>query len=54
MVDKKGSNVNDGRYFTVNLGSYRITVVPMYRHRYTYPFTVTKEITVKPMKLALP
>jgi hypothetical protein len=35
-------------------GNYRITVVPMYRHRYTYPFTVTKEITVKPMEMTLP
>ena len=52
MVDKKGSNVNDGRYFTVNLGSYRITVVPIYRHRYTSPLTVNTKITVKhPYKL---
>ena len=49
-LDKKTQNVYDGNFFTVMSGSYRIAVVAIYSHRYTYPLTVNEEITVKPWR----
>jgi hypothetical protein len=46
-LDKNGENVFDGKIFTVKSGSYRITVVPIYRHRYTSPITFKGKFTVK-------
>lgn len=52
-LDKNDENVFDGKIFTVKSGSYRITVVPIYRHRYTSPITAKRKITVKQIKVSI-
>lgn len=52
-LDKNDEKVFDGNFFTVKSGSYRITVVAIYSHRYTDPITAKEKITVKQIQVSI-